>query len=215
MFMGSKRRENYDDWWRCEVRFEPSLDELFGITHSKQGVAPTRDLLETLVPDMEPIARALNRRARERFELIKVATPLSAAERQAARADSHLPALPQRGGRFAPEVEELMATVAREAPEGPYHLAVSELPTTSAFEAGVRKGQLLVVLNTRHPLFRDLYGPLAVSEVQHDQDVATRLALTLLAAARAEYLNDRQGTRTHARGFRQAWSDVLATFMNA
>ena len=22
-FMGNKRRENYDDWWRCEVKFEP------------------------------------------------------------------------------------------------------------------------------------------------------------------------------------------------
>src|SRR5262249_33699645 len=30
-FMGQKRKENYDDWWRCEVRFEPELDELFGV----------------------------------------------------------------------------------------------------------------------------------------------------------------------------------------
>ena len=26
-FFIEKRRENYDDWWRCEVRFEPALDE--------------------------------------------------------------------------------------------------------------------------------------------------------------------------------------------
>ena len=38
-FLGGKRRENYDDWWRCEVRFDPVLDELFGITHSKQAIA--------------------------------------------------------------------------------------------------------------------------------------------------------------------------------
>ena len=25
-FMGSKRKENYDDWWRCEVSFKPELD---------------------------------------------------------------------------------------------------------------------------------------------------------------------------------------------
>ncbi|MGI8447952.1 MAG: hypothetical protein ACR2MP_12395 [Streptosporangiaceae bacterium] len=25
-FMGTKRRENHDDWWRCEVRFDPVLD---------------------------------------------------------------------------------------------------------------------------------------------------------------------------------------------
>lgn len=31
-FMGGKRRENYDDWWRCEVNFDPVLDDMFGIT---------------------------------------------------------------------------------------------------------------------------------------------------------------------------------------
>jgi hypothetical protein len=215
LFMGSKRRENYDDWWRCEVQFDPVLDEFFGITHSKQAVTPTRELQDVLVPDLEPIARALNRRVRERFELIKVATPLSAAEQQAARADAHLPALPRHTDQLAPEIEELLTTIATDAPKGcPYHLAVSELPTTAAFEAGVRNGQLHVVLNSRHPLFRDLYGPLAVSEVQRDQDVATRVALTLLAAARAEYLGSRRGSRDEARRFRHAWSDVLATFMN-
>ena len=42
--MGRKRRENYDDWWRCEVSFEPDLDEYFGLTHSKQGINPTAEL---------------------------------------------------------------------------------------------------------------------------------------------------------------------------
>ena len=39
-FMGAKRRENYDDWWRCEINFEPTLDEQFGITNAKQGIRP-------------------------------------------------------------------------------------------------------------------------------------------------------------------------------
>ena len=59
-FMGDKRKENYDDWWRCEVRFEPSLDELFGVTHTKQQVYPCAALLEILTPDLEQAARALN-----------------------------------------------------------------------------------------------------------------------------------------------------------
>ena len=62
-FMGSKRRENYDDWWRCEVTFDPTLDELFGLTHAKQSITPTTDLVEILAPDLEPIARSLNARA--------------------------------------------------------------------------------------------------------------------------------------------------------
>src|SRR5205814_2635146 len=67
-FMGGKRRENYDDWWRCEVSFEPELDELFGITHSKQGINPDASLAELLGRDLEPVARALNARVRRTFE---------------------------------------------------------------------------------------------------------------------------------------------------
>ena len=41
--MGGKRKENYDDWWRCEIEFDPSLDEHFGITINKQGIRPSAD----------------------------------------------------------------------------------------------------------------------------------------------------------------------------
>ena len=67
LFMGTKRRENYDDWWRCEIRFDPVLDEAFGVTHTKQQVRPQAHLLEALVPDLEGIARALNQRARRAY----------------------------------------------------------------------------------------------------------------------------------------------------
>lgn len=43
-FMGKKRRQNYDDWWRCEISFDPDLDEWFGVNHSKQDIRPTREL---------------------------------------------------------------------------------------------------------------------------------------------------------------------------
>jgi hypothetical protein len=57
-FMGQKRKENYDDWWRCEVRFEPELDELFGVTHSKQDIRPTSELGAILAPSLEAITRS-------------------------------------------------------------------------------------------------------------------------------------------------------------
>ena len=61
-FFGAKRRENYDSWWRGELSFEPDLDELFAITHSKQGINPTAELREILTPDLEAVARQLNGR---------------------------------------------------------------------------------------------------------------------------------------------------------
>src|SRR6202043_1415137 len=66
-FLGSKRRENYDDWWRCEVKFEPKLDEYFGVNHTKQQINPARDLDRLLTPDLEHIGRILNARVRQEF----------------------------------------------------------------------------------------------------------------------------------------------------
>src|SRR5205823_2794019 len=63
-FMGSKRKENYDDWWRCEVEFEPLLDEWFGLTHTKQRVNPSQALTTVMSPHLEAIARKLNCRVR-------------------------------------------------------------------------------------------------------------------------------------------------------
>lgn len=78
-FMGKKRRQNYDDWWRCEIAFDPELDEMFGITHCKQQVTPGRDLAALLSNDIEPIANALNACVRKRFELASSKGPLADA----------------------------------------------------------------------------------------------------------------------------------------
>ena len=216
-FMGGKRRENYDDWWRCEVRFDPVLDELFGITHSKQAIVPSEDLLQVLVPDLEPIGRALNSRVRQRFDLVKATAPLGAAERQAGRAEESLPSMPRRRDVVPDGLKDLvrMADQAFGTGTAPYQIVATELPSTAAFEIVVREGRLLLLLNARHPLYRDLYGPLAASESTRDQEVAKQVALAVLAAARAEVSTWRRAERTQVRSFRQTWADVLATFMNA
>ena len=72
-FLGGKRRENYDDWWRCEIQFDPVLDEAFGITHTKQQIRPSTHLIEALSPDMEAMARTLSNRARKAHKNAKLA----------------------------------------------------------------------------------------------------------------------------------------------
>jgi hypothetical protein len=216
-FMGAKRRENYDDWWRCEVKFDPVLDELFGITHAKQAIIPTQALLELLEPDLEPIARALNGSARRRFELVKATAPLGAAEQQAGRADDSLPSPPRRREEVPKALQEIVRAV--EESEGssrlPYQINVCELPSTAAFEVVTRGGRLLLLLNVRHPLYRDLYGPLAMSDAPRDQELAKQVALVVLAAARAEVSTSSRSAQSQVRNFRNTWADVLATFFNA
>jgi hypothetical protein len=214
--MGAKRRENYDDWWRCEITFDPTLDELFGLTHAKQTISPTDELERVLAPDLEPIARALNNRVRQRFEVLKLRNPLSAAERQAARAEGALPALSRRREIIPQELQRLLAdhSIGSEGQENPYQIVVTDLPTTAAFDIVVRRGRLVLLLNARHPLYRDLYGPLAASDSEKDQSMAKQVALAVLAAARAEATTRRTG-RSEVRRFRQTWADVVATFFNA
>jgi hypothetical protein len=216
-FMGAKRRENYDDWWRCEVSFDPSLDELFGITHAKQAIAPSEELLQVLAPDLEPIARALNSRVRHGFELLKTRTLLSDAERQASRAEKALPAIPRVQENIPEELRRLLTACADIGGDSaaPYKLLVTELPTTAAFEVVVHRRKVVLLFNARHPLYRDLYGPLAMSESEKDREIAKQIALTVLAAGRAEVGTRGQRERDEVRRFRQTWADVLATFFNA
>jgi hypothetical protein len=212
-FMGGKRRENYDDWWRCEVRFDPALDELFGITNSKQAIAPTSPLLAVLEPDLEPIARALNSRVRQRFEMLKVREPLGAAEAQAARAHFRLPPILCSNSKTdAGPTGPRMGASRGSLP--PYEISVVELDSSEAFEVAVERSRLTLTLNVRHPLYRDLYGPLASSESPADRDTAKQIALVLLAAAHAESAAP-TSDREALRGARAAWGDAVAAFFNA
>lgn len=214
-FMGSKRRENYDDWWRCEVRFNPKLDELFGITNAKQSITPTPRFTELLSADLEPIARALNSRVRSRFEVAKLATPLAAAVRQAARAEQSLPRMPDRSDSLPPAIERALATQGTTEPNSPYEMVIADLPSTAAFEVAQQDQRLVLAFNRGHPLYRDLYRPLADAEDPKSHEIAKRLVLTILAAARAELLDSHKSSAETAHQFHQAWSNVAATYLNA
>lgn len=215
-FMGAKRRENYDDWWRAEISFDPELDELFGITHSKQGINPVGSLCELLARDLEPVARALNARVRRSFELLRTAGPIAEAERRASSAARRLPPLPRQGGAKAnPEILASVQDLLALSTAGPTHrILVQDLPTTVATEVVLVKGRLALLINAQHPLYIDLLGPLAESSRPEDAQLAVRLLLALVASARAE-AGLSPVERRSASKMRQAWSDITATFLNS
>lgn len=196
---GDKRRENYDDWWRCEVSFPPDLDEDFGVTHSKQGVSPSPAVKAVLGPDLEAIARALNAKVRQEFSTLKLSSPSRAAVVATIR-DAQLPAvgLPNR---------------IRGSSGMTYSLRTSALTSPAFFRADERDGKLIVTLNTNHPFFSRIYVPFVQSQVT---EARFALEMLLLAAGRAEF--DAAGSRTSRvvlRQHREAWSDALAAFLDA
>jgi hypothetical protein len=210
-FMGQKRKENYDDWWRCEVRFEPLLDELFGVTHTKQGIHPTAKLLSILVPDFERIARELNGRARRKF--IEVKTD-SASRESEKRAELH-------DGLIEPPVDAVVngakrTTILRRGGRGrigglEYRLTLRRLDSPCFYEPTLNGSRLTVVLNEAHPLVRRSFK----ADARGDADRShSHVELLILAAARAELkLSRNKKAKAWTQTFRESWSRALATFL--
>jgi hypothetical protein len=188
--MGEKRRENYDDWWRCEISFDPTLDELFGVTHSKQGITPSVELKSMIGQDLEGIARSLNARVRGAFESVR-------------RSQSRATLLADRGDGFLPPIE---STFKHTEPgfERCYRFEVAELGEREFYRVRTHGKRVILTINRDHPFFEKIYSP-STSERTH-------LECLLLAAARAEISLKGKASQAWCSEFRRQWSDALAAF---
>jgi hypothetical protein len=201
--LGDKRKENYDDWWRCEIIFDPQLDEQFGVTHSKQGIRPSPELDSTLGRDLERIAHDLNRRVRQRYALIRSSDD-GAATAVARSKDVLLPPTSPKASRVGSWEERV--------PARPGYLIVFETVTGGDFyNARRRSGKIELVINSEHPFYKRLYGPLLLDPSRkHDR---FSLECLLLALARVDVSRASREDRESAQRRRSHWSDVLAAFL--
>jgi hypothetical protein len=216
-FMGSKHRENYDDWWRCEIQFDPVLDEAFGITHTKQQIRPQAHLLEALTPDLEATARALNGRARKAHLAAKASQRFSEAERIANERDHLLRPLPHSADPAAKalmrELEESHPALREKSGENDHYNIVEHMVKDTSFYTLAHDGdRLVLVLNPEHPFYRDIYKPLSEGEAPRDPQLCAKLELLLLAAARSEATT--RGKVPALAKHRLEWSNTLAAFLN-
>ncbi len=219
--MGGKRRENYDDWWRCEVRFDPALDEWFGITHTKQQVRPTQDLLGVLCNDMEAQARALNLRVRQAHQAVKARAEAAPSERRAAERERLLKPLPQpsvkqrRAFKLALDRHPALKQWAEEEDDTATRYAITEGTSESGtfFELARDAARVAVILNRAHPFYKRLYAPLLDSDRNEDKALKAQLELLLIAAARAEARASTAPAQDALRKFREEWSTTLAAYL--
>ena len=175
--MGGKRKEKYDDWWRCEIEFDPSLDEHFGITINKQGIRPSAMLREAIESELESIARMLNARVRQAFEDVKFQAAAEASCRIAAAADPDLPVIPSPGRSGAIQ----------------YRLWSEALPMEAMFHSALSDRTLDLTMNADHPAFAALYQPLQAIEGEAAAELRTSLELFLLSFARIAVQLERAG----------------------
>ncbi|QNI32090.1 ATP-binding protein [Alloacidobacterium dinghuense] len=193
-FFGSKRRENYDDWWRCELRFDPELDEQFGVNHTKQQISPTPEIDRLLTPDLENIARTLNFRVRQEF--VRTAKPKT----------HQVPKVVSTGDRYLPSI----LTSKRSPVRNPNYLLQidEETRSTAFFRVELAGSRIAVWLNPNHPITSAYLA--AKSE---DEGQVELFEYALLFAARVELGACNQKQLWWFRHFRTEWSDALAAFL--
>lgn len=208
-FMGGKRKENYDDWWRCEIEFQPELDELFGVTHTKQGITPSEYVTQLLVPDFEGIAHKLNARVRSTFLKVKGEKILS-SERRAGECDKLFE--PPKGLAEGVRAKARGKVVAGSGGLR-FKLASEPLNVPDFYRPEIEGAELRLALNGQHPFCSRFYGPLGNGERCDSRAVAKSLELLLFAAARAEVGTDSLRGRKAIADFRRAWSDLLAAYL--
>lgn len=212
-FMGQKRKENYDDWWRCEVQFEPELDELFGVIHTKQAVHPTETLTNILTPDIERIARELNGRARTAFVETKEDLPHRESERVAEKHDNRLEPPPTHASSQNLPMSRLVRGLRGRVGGLEYRIKFEKLDTTCLYEPLIEGRRLTVLVNESHPLVHSLFhaNPLQPNTLRKTK---RDLELLIFAAARSELaLTEHHQAKTWIKKFRQTWSDNLAAFL--
>jgi hypothetical protein len=211
-FFGAKRRENYDSWWRGELSFGPELDELFAITHSKQGINPTQELREVLTPDMEAVARQLNVRVQAAFASVKESPPERTPRPLPAVSSASMPrpAMPRPRETRASRNGKADSTTRpnhshRNQVESEYRVAADRLKADVFFEVRTEGGKWCLVLNSKHPFFKLIYEPLRGPGRR-------RLEQLLVAHARAE-AEKATGKRTDNIALRAAWASQLAALL--
>jgi Histidine kinase-, DNA gyrase B-, and HSP90-like ATPase len=219
-FMGKKRKENYDDWWRCEICFEPELDEFFGVTNTKQGIRPKEILNGILSPDIEQIAHMLNGRVRMRYATVKAELERTNGEKIATRRD-HLLEPPQMAftmnNNLAPYGLHAAQSIYNEKNvliHGlSYRIETKRIAEQSFFVPLLNEQEIIVLLNENHPFFQCIYSPFVRLSNQDTRLFYQHLELTLLAAARAECTVSPTDKQRVIKTMREEWSKVLATFL--
>lgn len=195
-FFGAKRRENYDSWWRGELSFEPALDEMFSITHSKQGINPNQKLRDILTPDMESIARQLNGRVQDAFAGLKASAPPVIIP---------LRPRPEPVISAKPAAKPNHKSSSPAKPEPAYTVVIERLGATRFFEARRADGKWLLVLNRDHPFYRKAYEPL--------RGDAGRKQLEAVLFAFAKTEAEHPVKRIDPRVFLAEWTDELAELL--
>lgn len=207
-FMGEKRKENYDDWWRCEISFSPELDEVFGVTHTKQEINQTEFMNSILVPDLEQTARALNNRVRQKFIDLKKIEPVTYSKPHLERTDVYQPAL--KGVRFNQFDSEAKTQIHGMQ----YRIITKELKEDVFFDVKEDQNCIILLINKAHMFYDKIFKELHEKRITTTSSFIKVMEMLIFAAARSEFSFAGRKEREVISEFKKEWSLQLKTFIS-
>lgn len=231
--------QSYAYHWGVEVKFDPDLDEVFGITNDKQTVRPIEDLwrlFTTLDIDgqlgrEQGHQRKIRKKAKDEQGQggAKMSDQPSPAETAAAAADQMIgqkPRVPERAvvqarkeleeeAKKQAKVNQTSIDAAKKAlgeaaKRRPYVVDFYDEARGPFYKPERRNGsQVVVSVNRQHSFFQTLYNPLL--SLAGGTQAKQALDVLLIALARSELAVENEDTaRWYETQRERAWSEFLA-----
>lgn len=221
-FMGGKRKENYDDWWRCEIKFDPILDDAFGITHTKQQIKPKEYILDAIQSHTESMAKHLNNQVRHANLNLKTSNVINTAADIAEKKDKFLTPIKQKDSSSDPNLEALVnrhpalkLELSKKVSSGVrYHLVEDDLVETCFFKPYLKDGIIVGVINPRHRFYKKIFKPLLDGKIEVISDIYEAIQLMIMAAARAEITLKSKEKLDVLSEFRTEWSQAMDALLS-
>ncbi len=231
--------QSYAYYWGIEVRFDPALDEVFGITNDKQGVRPIEDFWKILTEaGVDAAARRENRwqsKERERAKSsdrpdvpteaetsaqaadVGTSTRPTVPDRQKAKARDELEKAAQReAAKGGGDPEKALAALEEQAKRVTYRVEYDDVIGGPIYEPKWVGSQIVVVINRQHQLYQVLYGDLLRLGAARAKQAVDLMLLTL-AKAELTVIEEDKGL-FYAAQRRAVWSpflhDALANLAN-
>lgn len=219
-----------DAWYRVEIRFEPELDEVFGVTHTKQHarIAPGSSVYEKLGTAIIANVNTLKDMIISRGTKAHQATRAKAAraEETVGKLTPRLKPIEGVLAKSADDVErevkqfvedrrastdapdEAMQELEDRLTKYPVVIEYEALPGAPFYRTKMVGRSVVVLLNTRHPFYDRLYRRME----QESPIGKTCMDLTLMAIARSEALATDE-VREWYGDQRQEWSQHMKVFL--
>ncbi|MBT6472285.1 MAG: hypothetical protein HOK52_13640 [Candidatus Marinimicrobia bacterium] len=209
-FFGNKRKENYDDWWRCELNFEPDLDEEFGVTHNKQGINPSKYIKDILSPDLERIALDLSKRVRDRFKNLNLNSVKPASILKVNIRDKIYPS-PALISDYGDRNSSAKGHIGIDGIK--FNLGYKNIFSPEVFQYIKSDDSLDININIDHPFYKFLLHPLVNIKINSRFSFANYLELLIISLARAETHTFDETEKSYLDRYRNKWGDLFTAYV--